>query len=202
MRYLLDINKSEIYWKASKSSEAYSGTVLLKQGTIMTENGKIFHAEIVADMNSIQVSDDLERDEKERFEKELKENFFPVKEVPVASFKLVHADRIPEPEMQNEERKYSHTIEGDLTINNFTQRVKFPVLIVMDGEKFEVQAKFNIDRTKFNIGLWYDESTGEEEKVNPEVEIGFYLIALYTDTGELNDVWEQTDKEFFELVSK
>jgi polyisoprenoid-binding protein YceI len=139
---------STLSWIGSKQTGKHSGTIKIKNGQFTVENGKINDGKFTIDMNTISV-EDLEGEDKSDLEAHLKgmkpdvvDHFFNVTKHPEAMFVVTG--------FINEEG--SDMLEGDLTIKNKTNKIKFPVsLSEIDGIVTMTSPEFKIDRTLWGV---------------------------------------------------
>jgi len=130
--------ESKVTWKAYKVTGSHTGTVALKEGALIFNEGTLTGGEFVVDMTAL-VATDLEGEYKEKLEGHLKsDDFFGVNENPTSSlvFKEVKASG-----------KNSYKVTGDLTIKGITKAITFDVSIY--GNK--ATATMKIDRTQYNV---------------------------------------------------
>lgn len=158
----LDMESSEVAWKATKVTGAHNGIVQIKSGHLTHEEGKLTGGEFVIDMTTITVQD-LEGEEKEKLEGHLKTgDFFLVEEHPEARF--VITDIKP-----SNSDTATHTISGNLTIRGKTNNITFDANVQeMDGGAMMATTVFNIDRTKWDVAFhsgmeeWGDKTIYDE----------------------------------------
>ncbi len=140
---------STVAWIGSKPAGKHNGKITVKNGEFTVENGKITQGKFTIDMNSITV-EDLTGDEKTSLEGHLKgtskpeaaDHFFNVAKYPEASFTVTG--------FMNEGG--SDMVEGDLTIKDKTNKVKFPVSIVEENGVIALTSpEFKINRTLWDI---------------------------------------------------
>jgi polyisoprenoid-binding protein YceI len=139
---------SMLNWTGSKQTGKHSGTIKIKSGGFTVANGKISDGKFIIDMNTISV-DDLEGDDKLNLEEHLKgmkpdvtDHFFNVVKYPEATFVVTGFMK----------EDGSDMLEGDLTIKDKTNKVKFPVsLTEVDGYVIMTSPEFKIDRTLWGV---------------------------------------------------
>lgn len=139
---------STIGWVGSKQTGKHSGTIKVKHGEFNVEDGKIISGRFTMDMNSIDVAD-LEGEDKAKLEGHLKglrddveDHFFNVAKHPESNFVITS--------FMNEDG--SDMLEGDLTIKNKTNKVKFPVSVSeADGIVTMTSPEFKINRTLWGV---------------------------------------------------
>jgi len=131
-------SESKVTWKAYKVTGSHTGTVDLKEGALIFDEGTLTGGEFSVDMTSL-ISTDLEGEYKEKLEGHLKsDDFFGVSENPTS--KLVFTE-------VKATGKNSYEVTGDLTIKGITKPVTFDVSIY--GNK--ATATMKIDRAQYNV---------------------------------------------------
>jgi len=131
-------SESKVTWKAYKVTGSHTGTVDLKSGALIFDEGTLKGGEFEVDMPSL-VSTDLEGEYKGKLEGHLKsDDFFGVATYPTAS--LVFTD-------VKASGKNSYEVSGDLTIKGITKPVTFDVSIY--GSK--ATATLKVDRAQYNV---------------------------------------------------
>ncbi|WP_339887975.1 YceI family protein [uncultured Flavobacterium sp.] len=139
---------SSITWIGSKQTGKHSGTIKIKFGEFSVDAGKITEGKFVIDMNTIHVND-LEGEDKAKLEAHLKgdrddveDHFFNVKRYPEASFEVLTFTNENGVDM----------LEGNLTIKNKINKVKFPVsLEKVDDVITLTSPEFKINRTLWGV---------------------------------------------------
>jgi len=133
----IKVKDAKITWTGKKVIGSHSGTIDLKEGTLVMEGQEIIGGSFVVDMTSLVTTDDLGGG-KAKLEGHLKSgDFFNVAEFPTATYEIITAKR--------EGSIYS--IVGNLTIKGVTQKVKMK--LAMKGNA--ASTKLIVDRTKFGI---------------------------------------------------
>ena len=135
----IDAKTSTISWIGKKVTGQHSGTLNIKDGTLVFAKKKLKGGAITVDMTSINTTDLQAGKGKEDLDGHLKaDDFFGTAKYPTAKidFKLI-AD--------NGNGKY--TVTADLTIKEITKPIKFE--IVVKGKTATTNLK--IDRTKYDI---------------------------------------------------
>ena len=131
-------DKSTVTWKGYKVTGSHYGSVSLKSGNLVFNEGKLTGGEFVMDMSTI-VTDDLTGEYKGKLEGHLKsDDFFGVEKFPTASLVFTKVKSTG---------KNSYEVSGDLTVKGKTEPIKFDLSIY--GNK--ATANLKIDRTKFDI---------------------------------------------------
>ncbi len=130
--------ESKVTWKAYKVTGSHAGTVNLKEGTLIFDEGKLTGGEFVVDMTSLITTDDL-GDMKAKLEGHLKsDDFFGVATHPTSS--LVFTNVVAS-------GKNSYEVTGDLTIKGITKALTFDVSVY--GSK--ATATMKIDRAQYDV---------------------------------------------------
>ena len=140
--------ESTVTWKAYKVTGSHTGTIALKSGDLVFDNGTLKGGEFMVDMTSINCTD-LEGEYKQKLEGHLKsDDFFSVASHETS--KLVFTD-------VKATGKNSYEVTGDLTIKGITKPVTFDVSIY--GSK--ATATLKIDRAQYDVrygsGSFFDD---------------------------------------------
>jgi len=163
--FMVDTTASKIEWVATKVSGYHTGSVHIKNGELQVHNGNITAGNFAMDMNSIVVSGPKGSDPagNAKLLGHLKSpDFFEVDKNPEATFVITDvqpfAGNVPDTTdpRQEEINEYkvsnpTHTVSGNLTIKGVSKNIQFPARITVTGNSAEALAKFNIDRTQWNI---------------------------------------------------
>src|SRR5688572_20352407 len=161
----VDTTESKIEWVATKVSGYHTGTVNIKDGELNVQDGKVTGGNFVLDMTSMVVSGPPENDEKSnnKLLTHLKSpDFFEVSAHPIATFVITSVApfsgtvKDTTDPRQESISKYkvadpTHTVSGNLTIKGITKNIEFPASIVVSNNSANAIAKFNVDRTQWNI---------------------------------------------------
>lgn len=140
--YNVDVQQSEITWKGEKIAGAHEGTIQLRDGSLLLEEGKLVGGNFTIDMNTISNSD-LEGEYKGKLEGHLKsDDFFGVEKYPTATLNI-----------SNVELKAGNTyqITGDLTIKDKTNQIQFPATVTTQGNRVTAEASITIDRSEYDV---------------------------------------------------
>lgn len=130
--------QSKVTWKAYKVTGSHTGTVDLKSGALIFDEGTLTGGKFEVDMPSL-VSTDLEGEYKGKLEGHLKsDDFFGVASHPTASLVFTEVKA---------SGKNSYEVTGDLTIKGITKPVIFDVSVY--GSK--ATATLKIDRAQYNV---------------------------------------------------
>ncbi len=161
----VDTNASKVEWVATKVSGYHTGTVDIKNGELQVADGNVTGGNFTLDMTSIAVlgpkGSDPARNAK--LLGHLKSpDFFEVDKNPEATFVITSvqpftgtaqdtADPRQEDISEYKVPNPTHTVSGNLTIKGVAKNIQFPARITVTGNSADAMAKFNIDRTQWNI---------------------------------------------------
>lgn len=139
----VDTTTSVVTWKGTKPTGSHNGTVVLKEGALAVENGKIQSGEFVVDMATITCLDLKEGDGKGNLEGHLKApDFFDVAKFPTAKFVIT----------SSEAKEGKLAVTGNLTIKEVTKSITIPATISeVDGVVTFKSDVFKVDRTDFGV---------------------------------------------------
>jgi polyisoprenoid-binding protein YceI len=137
-----DVASSVITWKGSKPTGAHNGTIMLKEGSLNLEAGKLTGGSFVIDMSSMK-NVDLDAESGAKIVGHLSSpDFFDVATYATSKFVITSVAEV--------EGKLAVT--GNLQIKDVTKSITIPATLVSDGSvtTFESE-KFNVDRADFNV---------------------------------------------------
>jgi len=194
--YTIDTSQSILTWIGTKPTGRHNGLIKIKSGsiTILEEESDlkqkqftILNALISIEMSSVEVLDLKDNLlQLEKLENHLhSEDFFDSEVFPEAEFELISFEPIKEDSVEREENKYTiidptHIMNGNLTIKGKTLNVEFPVKADYRNLRFEASAKFNINRTDWEIN-YKDENDpvarATDSFIHNIVNVGFEIIA-------------------------
>ena len=138
----VDAAKSSVKWLAKKVGGEHSGTIAVKEGTLVVEKGKITGGKVVIDMNSIVDVDLTDAAWNAKLIGHLKsDDFFSVATFPTSDLVLTKV----------ESNGASSTFSGNLTIKGITNPISFTASSVKDGVNTTYKGVLTIDRSKFNV---------------------------------------------------
>lgn len=153
---------STISWKGYKVTGSHEGTIDLKSGVLIFENGKLSGGEFLMDMTTINTTD-LEGDYKNKLDGHLKsDDFFGVENFPTASLVLTKVA----PSGTN-----AYNVTGELTIKGITHPVNFSMLVYNQ----KATASLKIDRTLYNVR--YGSASFFDDLKNKAIDNEFDLTA-------------------------
>ena len=135
----IDAAKSTIAWVGKKVTGQHSGTLSVKEGTLVFMKNKLKGGTIVVDMTTINTTDLKKGEGKEDLDGHLKaDDFFGTTKYPTSKidFKLI-----------SDNGNGNYTVTANMTIKDVTAPVKFDILV--KGKT--ATTTFNVDRTKYGI---------------------------------------------------
>ena len=185
--FKVDTTASKVEWVATKVSAYHTGTLNVKSGEVMVQDGNITGGNFVLDMNSIVVSGPPGSDAKanEKLLGHLKSgDFFDVAANPEATFTITSvtpfsgtakdtADPRQESISKYKVTNPTHTVSGNLTIRGVTKNITFPAQITIAGNSASAIAKFNINRKDWDIVY----PGKPDDLIRDEVHLGIALKA-------------------------
>lgn len=144
---------SKLDWEGGKiSGDKHSGFINFKEGEVLVKDGKVVGGKFVLDMNTIE-STDIKDDPEMKImldghlkgtaeDKEKADHFFNVTQYPTATFEITSVA----------EENGKQVVEGNLTIKDKTNPIKFTAQVKVDGDNASlVSDEIIIDRTKWNV---------------------------------------------------
>jgi len=157
----VDIITSIIYWKGTKMMKTgqHEGTVVLKEGILLVNNGHLLGGYIVVDMQSIKVTDmpPHETIAIKNLTTHLNSDFATEK-YPTAKFEITQIKPDDDSILQ---------VWGDLTIRGVTKRIQAPIeVIVSNGQIRKCKTTLTIDRFEWGIGKqgsWLEQKLVDDE---------------------------------------
>ncbi|WP_093368146.1 YceI family protein [Psychroflexus sediminis] len=134
----VNIKESSITWEGEKLTGSHEGTIDLKDGYFLMEDGELVGGEFTADMTSINVTD-LEGDSREKLMGHLRsDDFFGVDTHETATFVINTVAK---------KKDNVYGISGDLTIKGKTN----PIAFDMEMNENSATTNLTIDRTKYDV---------------------------------------------------
>ncbi|MGB3618834.1 MAG: YceI family protein [Catalinimonas sp.] len=138
-----DLQKSKIEWVGKKVTGQHDGTVMLKDGALEVENGRVVGGQFTMDMTTIEVTDIEDPATNAKLKGHLmSDDFFSVEKYPTARFVITDVQPAGSGKID---------VTGDLTIKGITHAVNFPATVSNRDGQTRARAEFEIDRTKWNV---------------------------------------------------
>lgn len=198
--YAINPSASELTWYGFKPTGRHNGTIGIEDGMLAVENGEVVGGTFTMNMEDIKVLDeDLADEDRQKLTGHLKSpDFFAVEEYPTAKFEVtevkpfsagavasedgnrkevvVNDEKVSEYKIENP----THAITGNLTMRDTTLSITFPASVSITDNQVTAEAKFNIDRTKWNVS--YGDETdpvaqAKDKFIYNTVNVGFNITA-------------------------
>lgn len=138
----VDVASSIITWKGTKPTGAHNGTIMLKEGSLNVEEGKLVGGTFVVDMSSMK-NEDLDAESGAKLVGHLSApDFFDVATYPMSKFVITNV----------EEAEGKLAVTGNLTVKDVTKSITIPATLTTEGNVTTFKSeKFNVDRADFNV---------------------------------------------------
>lgn len=139
----VDTEVSVLNWKGTKPGGAHNGTVALKSGALVVEEGSLKSGEFVVDMNTITNVDMAGSKGAGKIEGHLKNaDFFDIEVYPTSKFVITSV----------EEAEGKLAVTGNLTIKDVTKSITIPATVTTEnGVTTFTSDKFKVNRADFNV---------------------------------------------------
>lgn len=186
---------SKVLWVGTKPTGQHNGTIDIEKGSLKTKNGEIVGGEIVIDLTTTSV-EDLEGEYKQKLEGHLASaDFFDVENHPKATFTITKVTKLEEEttmakagvdtEGSEEANEFkvenpTHEVSGNLTLRGTTKNIAFPAKVTKKDGNVMAEARFNIDRTNWNVNHMEESSAvaaGKDKFIHNTVNVGFDITA-------------------------
>ena len=130
--------QSNIDWVGKKVTGAHNGTIAIKEGEIILNDGKLTGGRFTIDTTSIKILDVTDPATNAQFYGHLaSEDFFSSEKYPEAFLDITSVS--------------GNHVEGDLTIKGIMHPVGFDVMVNIKDNVLTATAKLVIDRTKYGM---------------------------------------------------
>jgi polyisoprenoid-binding protein YceI len=130
--------QSNIDWVGKKVTGAHNGTIAVKEGELVLNDGELTGGKFVIDTTSIKILDVTDPATNAQFAGHLaSDDFFATEKYPEAILNINSVS--------------GRHIEGDLTIKGITHPVAFDAVVNVNGDTLIATGKVVIDRTKYDI---------------------------------------------------
>lgn len=207
--FLLDKEVSLMSWIGSKPAGKNHGTIDIEDGFVAVHNRKVVGGKITLDINTI-TSLDLREDSKNlnKLINHLKSpDFFDVKNYPKAFFEITdvaaydstetievkqefESEHMPETADEYIITNPTHKVEGNLTMRGKVLNIAFPARITFEKDLLKAVAKFNIDRTLWNLKYRDEASVADKTKdrfIYNTVNVGFRFVGYIDEEQSIAD---------------
>lgn len=144
IQFEIESAKSQIDWTGRKVTGAHNGTIGIKEGNFILNDGKIIGGNIVINTSSIKILDVTDSATNAQFAGHLaSDDFFSIEKFPTAVFEISNTKQLT---------ANTYYLEGNLTIKDITHLTGFEVTIEESHKNaFSLKGKLVIDRTKYDI---------------------------------------------------
>lgn len=178
--YGIQADQSTIVWIGSKPTGQHTGTIPVASGSFSVVNNALTGGEFTIDITGLDVTD-LEKDSESYNDLKghlMSPDFFAADSFPTAKFEITalevyvsdsitdkeeyETDFAPKTASENMVANPTHNISGNLTMRGVTKNITFPANVDMSGDMIKAAAKFNIDRTDWNLA--YGDEAGAIDK--------------------------------------
>lgn len=174
--YTVNTEKSSIFWTGKKVTGEHTGTLAIKSGSVMVENGMPVAATFDIDMNSIVCTDLKDEGTNQKLVGHLKSaDFFGVEDHPMGKFVATSFTPIE----GAKDREANYKIKGTLTLKGISEEIEFEGLIAMKGSALVSNGSAEFDRAKYDIrygsGSFFEDLG--DKTIYDEVGLTFVLSA-------------------------
>jgi polyisoprenoid-binding protein YceI len=129
---------SNINWVGRKVTGSHNGSIAIKNGEIILNNGKLAGGKFTVDTTSIKILDVTDPETNAQFLAHLvSDDFFASQKYPESTLEITSVD--------------GNHIDGNLTIKGITHPVGFDVTINVNNDELSATGKLVIDRTKYEM---------------------------------------------------
>ncbi|SDS72479.1 Polyisoprenoid-binding protein YceI [Mucilaginibacter mallensis] len=130
--------QSNIDWVGKKVTGAHNGTIAVKEGEIVLNDGKLTGGKFIIDTGSIKILDVTDPATNAQFAGHLaSDDFFSIEKYPEAILEITSVS--------------GNHVEGNLTIKGITHPVGFDAAINVNSDVLTATGKLLIDRTKYEM---------------------------------------------------
>ena len=131
-------SQSNIDWVGRKVTGSHNGTIAVKKGELILNNGKLTGGKIIIDTTSIKILDIIDPALNAQFYGHLaSDDFFSSESHPESTLLITSVS--------------GEHVKGDLTIKGITQPVAFDAAVNINGDTLVASGKLVIDRTKYEM---------------------------------------------------
>lgn len=161
--YDFSVEKSIITWVAKKGDDKYTGSMKIKNGYIIFNDGELQQAVLFANVQSIDCKECGSQEDAQKIMEFVKSaNFLNTKNMDYATFKLFKSSKLENSKDGN------YRIEGNLTIIGYSNTVSMPVMILEKKDKVYLEGKISLNRTLWKLN---DPDNSEMEHIGHTIEL-------------------------------
>jgi len=136
-------SNSNVEWTGRKVTGAHNGTIGIKEGNFILNDGKVNNGKVVIDTASIKILDVTDPATNAQFAGHLaSDDFFSIEKFPTAAFDILSVKEVSDS---------TFYLEGNLTIKDITQVVGFEATLENHKNAIKLSGKLIIDRTRYDI---------------------------------------------------
>lgn len=130
--------QSQIEWVGRKVTGSHNGTIAIKKGELILNDGDLTGGKFIVDTTSIKVLDITDGATNAQFAGHLaSDDFFATKKFPDATLEIISVA--------------GNHIVGNLTIKDITHAIGFHADVNVSGDLVRATAKLVVDRTKYEM---------------------------------------------------
>lgn len=130
--------QSNIDWVGRKVTGAHNGTIAIKKGELILNDGKLAGGMFIVDTTSVKILDITDPATNAQFAGHLaSDDFFASEKYPEAALEIVSVD--------------GNRVAGNLTIKGITHPVSFDAVVKTNEDRLTATGKLVIDRTKYEM---------------------------------------------------
>jgi len=145
---VLALSESTVKWTGKKLTGEHFGKINISEGSLFVDGDQLSGGSFTIDMNTITVEDLTDAAQNKDLTDHLfSEDFFNVAQFNAANFEITGVEALA----AADEAGNTHNISGNLTIKGITQGISFPAKVDNNEAGINASAKFNIDRTLWDI---------------------------------------------------
>jgi polyisoprenoid-binding protein YceI len=130
--------QSSIDWVGKKVTGSHNGTIAIKEGHFLFDEGRLTGGNFVIDTTSIKIIDITDPATNKQFSDHLaSDDFFSSKSYPEAKFEITSVS--------------GNHVAGELTIRGITHPLDFDILLRANDDTVNAAGKMIFDRTDYNM---------------------------------------------------
>lgn len=167
--YGVQADQSSVAWIGSKPTGQHTGTIPVSEGSFSVTDGDLTGGAFTLNIQGLEVTD-MEQGSKGYNDLKghlMSNDFFAADSFATAKFEITaintyadgsvsdkeefQSDFAPKKASENIVENPTHTISGNLTMRGVTKNISFPASVSMTDNGISASAKFNIDRTAWNL---------------------------------------------------
>jgi len=183
---MIDTSASAVTWIGTKPAGQHNGTLgIASDSKLMVENGTLTGGTITINMTELTVLDIEATEDDAKLVGHLQSpDFFAVETYPTSTFTITNVEAVDASTIEVVEGEHStenptHKITGNLKMMDVEKSISFYANVTMPSEgEVKASAKFNIDRTEFNVSHMAEGTAKVKDKfINNTVNVGFDITA-------------------------